>query len=73
MRRVANVVGGFTLIIAGVAMLVLPGPGLLTIFGGLTLLGYEFLWARRILDSAKARAGSIFNRVSKPESDQAGG
>ncbi len=73
MRRVANVVGGFTLIIAGVAMLVLPGPGVLTIFGGLTLLGYEFLWARRIVDSAKARAGSILKRASKPESDQAGG
>jgi drug/metabolite transporter (DMT)-like permease len=73
MRRVANVVGGFTLIIAGVAMLVLPGPGVLTIFGGLTLLGYEFLWARRIVDTARAKAGSVLNRGTKPESDQAGG
>jgi len=54
-------------------MLVLPGPGVLTIFGGLTLLGYEFHRARRIVDGAKARAGSVLNRVSKSERDQAGG
>ncbi|HET7846909.1 MAG TPA: PGPGW domain-containing protein [Acidimicrobiia bacterium] len=73
MRRVANVLGGFTLVIAGVAMLVLPGPGVLTIFGGLTLLGYEFHWARRLVDGARARAGSVLNRVTKSERDQAGG
>ena len=30
-------------------MLVLPGPGLLTIFLGLIILASEFHWARRIL------------------------
>ena len=38
---------GSTLLVAGVLMLVLPGPGLVTILAGLTLLATEFHWARR--------------------------
>jgi hypothetical protein len=37
-------------------MLVLPGPGLVTIFGGLTLLGKDLVWARRITDAVKKKA-----------------
>lgn len=43
-----STIGG-AVIIAGIAMLVLPGPGWLTIFLGLGILGTEFRWARRIL------------------------
>lgn len=42
------IVGG-VVILAGIAMLVLPGPGWLTIFLGLALLGTEFHWARSVL------------------------
>ncbi len=38
---------GFTLLVAGALMLVLPGPGLVTILAGLTVLASEFHWARR--------------------------
>jgi hypothetical protein len=55
MSRVARLAGGFTLIGAGTVMLVLPGPGLLAIFGGLTLLERDLPWARRITDSLKKR------------------
>ena len=37
------------IILAGVAMLVLPGPGIATILLGLAVLGAEFPWARRLL------------------------
>lgn len=40
---------GVIIILAGIAMLALPGPGWLTIFVGLTLLGSEYHWARRLL------------------------
>lgn len=43
-----SLIGG-TVILAGIAMLVLPGPGWLTIFLGLAILGSEFHWARRML------------------------
>jgi riboflavin biosynthesis pyrimidine reductase len=39
---------GASLLIAGVAMLVLPGPGIVTILAGLTVLATEFHWARRV-------------------------
>lgn len=46
-------VGGAALILAGVALLVLPGPGLLVIVAGLALLATEYAWARRRLDHVR--------------------
>lgn len=58
-RVVAVTVVGGTVVLTGVAMLVLPGPGILAILAGLALLATEFAWARRWLDRAHAagRAG----------------
>ena len=55
-RRVAILLLGSTLLLLGTAMVVLPGPGFLTIFGGLSLLALEFAWARRWLANVKAAA-----------------
>jgi len=55
MARLAKIVSGFTLIIAGLFMLVLPGPGIITILGGLALISQEYVWARRLSDWVKAR------------------
>jgi uncharacterized protein (TIGR02611 family) len=52
-RRVVIAVIGGTIVLLGVAMLVLPGPGLLTIAAGLAVLGVEFAFARRWLQRAK--------------------
>jgi len=54
-RRIAIAVIGVTVVSLGVAMLVLPGPGILTIIGGLTLLGVEFAFARRWVERIKSR------------------
>lgn len=53
-RLVAVAVVGGTVLLTGVAMLVLPGPGILAILAGLALLATEFAWARRWLDRARA-------------------
>lgn len=34
--------------LVGVALLVLPGPGILFILIGLTILAVDFMWARRL-------------------------
>jgi riboflavin biosynthesis pyrimidine reductase len=47
-RRAVVATVGASLLIAGVAMLVLPGPGVVTILAGLTVLATEFHWARRV-------------------------
>jgi tellurite resistance protein TerC len=54
-RRIAIAIIGTTVVLLGIAMLVLPGPGLLTIFLGLMLLGVEFAFARRWLLEIKRR------------------
>jgi uncharacterized protein (TIGR02611 family) len=48
--RLVFAVVGFTVLLVGIAMLVLPGPGLLVIVLGLTLLALEFAWAERMLE-----------------------
>jgi Putative transmembrane protein (PGPGW) len=48
LRRVTVGLVGGGLVAAGVALLVLPGPGLVVIGLGLGLLATEFAWARRL-------------------------
>lgn len=55
-RRVALEVTGWVLVVAGIAALVLPGPGLLMIFAGLVILSQEYEWAERRLEPVKVRA-----------------
>ena len=47
--KVGVTVAGPLVILAGVAMLVLPGPGLVVITAGLALLALEYRWARQAL------------------------
>lgn len=63
--RVARIAAGFGLLIAGVAMLALPGPGILAIVGGLALLASEFAWARQLLDRLKSATGRFWDRAAK--------
>lgn len=55
-RHVALVSLGWVLVVAGVAALVLPGPGLLMIFAGLTVLSQHYEWAERRLRPIELRA-----------------
>lgn len=48
-RVVIGVLGG-AIVIGGLILVPLPGPGWLIVFGGLALLSTEFAWAGRLLD-----------------------
>jgi uncharacterized protein (TIGR02611 family) len=54
-RKVVYSVVGFTVILIGIVMIVLPGPAIVIIPLGLAILATEFAWARKIL-----RRGKIF-------------
>lgn len=56
LRRLVIFVIGFGFVGAGLAMLVLPGPGILVSIIGLAVLAQEFAWAERTLDRTKSRA-----------------
>lgn len=47
-RWVLTMVIGFVLLVLGLIMMVTPGPGLLFIFFGLTILALELEWAREL-------------------------
>ncbi len=53
-RFFVALVGG-TILVIGIAMLVLPGPAIIVIPLGLGILATEFLWARRLLTRMKER------------------
>jgi uncharacterized protein (TIGR02611 family) len=55
-RRGGVFIVGVALLVAGAAMLVLPGPGIAVILLGLVVLAREFSWARRVLDWVRQRA-----------------
>ena len=62
-KRFFIILIGFTLLLLGVVMLVTPGPGWASIFGGLALLAAEFVWARRLLNHLKAQGVKIRDAV----------
>lgn len=63
-RRVVVAVVGGTVVLIGVAMLVLPGPAVVVIPVGLAILGIEFAWARRWLRRLRDVAAEVTSRVS---------
>ena len=69
-RRTAVFIAGWAVVLAGVSMLILPGPGLLVVVAGLSILAVEFAWARRMRDQAKERlelaTKGIRSRVRRP-------
>lgn len=54
-RVVAITVVGTVLVVAGLVMLLTPGPGLVAIAAGLAVLAREFTWARRLLERIRLR------------------
>lgn len=62
-RRIVISVMGGTVVLAGVAMIVLPGPALVVIPIGLGILGVEFAWARRWLKRIREHADGLITSV----------
>ena len=59
-KRVAVSLVGGAFVCGGLALLVLPGPGLLVVAVGFAILGTEYAWAAMALERTKAvsaRAG----------------
>lgn len=54
-RRAGAATAGGVVIAAGLVMLVIPGPGLLTLGLGIAILAAEFAWPRRLLHRAASR------------------
>lgn len=67
-RRIVVAVIGGSILVLGIAMVVLPGPAIVVIPVGLGVLGLEFAWARHWLRKLRATATDVVNRVrGKPK------
>ena len=55
MFRVLRVTLGVIVVCVGISLLVLPGPGLIVIAGGLALMAQDVPFARRWLDKVRER------------------
>lgn len=65
--RIGRVLLGVVVLIAGLAMLPLPGPGMLTIAAGLALLASDVPFARNLLVRVRRRLPADEDgRVSRP-------
>jgi tellurite resistance protein TerC len=64
-RRIVVAVVGVTVLLIGIAMIVLPGPAFLVIPVGLAILGAEFAWARHWLHALKDKAQGALNGLNK--------
>lgn len=65
LRRLVILIVGSTVVLIGIALLVLPGPGIVTIVLGLAILGTEFVWAKKLYNRFKDGASDIKNSLTR--------
>lgn len=63
-RTVIGLVGA-AIVIGGLALIPLPGPGWLIVFAGLAVLATEFYWAGRLLDFARRQVHAWTDWVTR--------
>ena len=66
MRQIIVGVLGGTVLLLGIALIVLPGPAFVVIPAGLAILAVEFAWARRWTKKIRHLARSAMKRGANP-------
>ncbi len=58
---------GWLVVLAGVIMLAIPGPGMLATIVGFAILATEFVWARHLLRKTRRAAEAAKERAMDPK------
>ncbi|MFI8436457.1 TIGR02611 family protein [Streptomyces sp. NPDC079020] len=58
---------GLAVVVAGIIMLPLPGPGWLVIFGGMAIWATEFVWAQLVLRWTRRKVTEAAQRALDPK------
>jgi uncharacterized protein (TIGR02611 family) len=69
LKKILIFIFGVFVVVLGVILLPLPGPGLLVIIAGLVILSTEFEWAQRYLHTAKKRMRDIYEKAKRKRRD----
>lgn len=64
-RKIGLIAAGITLLAVGFIMLFLPGPGVVIMIAGLSLLAREFRWAELALARVRHAATGVSNAVRR--------
>lgn len=64
-RKLFILLIGLTMVVIGIAMIVLPGPALVVIPMGLAVLATEFVWARTLLNRLRRDAGDFVTVIDR--------
>ncbi len=64
-KRVAVTVVGAAVVVGGLVLLVLPGPGIVVVVLGFAILGTEYAWAAAALEKTKNAADAAGRRTKK--------
>ncbi|MEU0115230.1 TIGR02611 family protein [Streptomyces bobili] len=65
--QVGIFVVGLAVVVAGIIMLPLPGPGWVVIFGGMAIWATEFVWAQLVLRWTKRKVTEAAQRALDPK------
>lgn len=65
-KRIVIAIIGFTVLAIGIAMIALPGPAIIVILIGLSILASEFIWAQRLLQKVRERILKM-NNINKTD------
>ncbi|MBX4191124.1 PGPGW domain-containing protein [Candidatus Saccharibacteria bacterium] len=68
-RKSIITIVGFLILIAGVILLVLPGPGILVIILSLIILSWEYEWAGRQLHRARNAQKRTLEKVREKKNN----
>jgi tellurite resistance protein TerC len=71
-KRVIVSVIEATVLLIGIALLVLPGPAFIVIPVGLAILATEYAWARRWLKKVRGIASTVVSARSRTTSQDSG-
>ncbi len=62
-RKIVILILGTSVLLVGLAFMVLPGPATVVIPLGLGILGTEFVWAKKLLNHIKTQTASLVNSI----------
>jgi len=71
-KRIIRITAGVVVTIVGIILAIpgVPGPGLILIFVGLSILAVDFVWAHRLKTKLQTEAGKMIQKVrGQPKED----
>lgn len=66
-RKTVIAIVGVIVVIIGIILMPLPGPGLLIVLAGLLILATEFEWARRHRDNLKSHIDTVIKKAKNKQ------